>query len=149
MSQAANYALPVHSHFQEPDKTHTPEVKGTRCVLFWTTQVRGMWRYNPSQIRSCHLFNYQLLIKFCRVFKRSLQAVSPRKPSGRGLHILFAVCDVTLSKVSPSPHRNTRLNRPLLTKQRCSTLMGLQSFSHLFLTEEERQIKVPKNYFWN
>lgn len=127
MSQAANYALPVHSHFQEPDKTHTPEVKGTRCVLFWTTQVWGTWRYNPSQIRSCHLFNYQFLIKFCSVFEHLLQAESPGKLSRRGLLIFFAVCDVTLSKVSPSPHRWKWLDRPLLTKQWCSTPLGLQS----------------------
>lgn len=112
MSQAANYALPVHSHFQEPDKTHTPEVKGTRCVLFWTTQVWGMWRYNPFQIRSCHLFNYQFLISFCGVFfffffssKFTLNSES-RKLHGKALHISFAVCDVRVSKAQPSLHRH-------------------------------------------
>lgn len=127
MSQAANYALPVHSHFQEADKTHTPEVKGTRCVLFWTTQVWGTWRYNPAQIRSCHLFNYQFLIKFCSVFEHLLQAVSPGKLSRRKLLIFFCCMWCYFKQSFTITTQMKWLDRPLLTKHGCSALLGLQS----------------------
>lgn len=125
MSQAANYALPVHSHFQEPDKTHTPEVKGTRCVLFWTTQVWATWRYNPSQIRSCHLFNYQFLIKFCSVFEHLLQAASPGNLAGEGC--IYCWCMWCYFKQFHHQHTWKWLDRSLLTEQWFSALLGLQS----------------------
>lgn len=66
------------------------------------------------------------------------------KLHGRVLHISFAVCNVTVSKVQQSPRRHTWLNRSFLPKKWLSTMLEVQSFSDQFLAEEDGQTAISK-----